>query len=120
WRKAAGADLFRIRLPSPFYEVRERRALAGELRISFTMHSGGRAPRLVRGGRGLFRVLRRALPPGGAMTDLAADFVTLSLLPVLSWRDAGERLRAGEPPSAILDRWLASRAPFESDLRSML
>ena len=54
------------------------------------------------------------------MTHPAADFVALSLLPVRSWRDAGERLRAGEPASAILDRWLADRAPLESDLRSML
>jgi DNA processing protein len=54
------------------------------------------------------------------MTALAADFVALSLLPVRSWRDAGEQLRAGEPPAAILDRWLAARAPFDADLRSML
>ena len=54
------------------------------------------------------------------MTDPAADFVALSLLPVRSWRDAREQLRAGDPPAAILDRWLAARAPFDADLRSML
>ena len=54
------------------------------------------------------------------MTDPAADFVALSFLPVTAWRDAGERLRAGEPPSAILDRWLADRSPFASDLGAML
>ena len=44
------------------------------------------------------------------MTDPIAsaetDFVALSLLPIKLWRDIGERLRAGEPVGAVLDRLL--------------
>src|SRR5947207_13016684 len=54
------------------------------------------------------------------MTDPAADFVALSLVPINEGREAGERLRAGEPPSAIVDRWLADRLPFDADRRSIL
>ena len=39
------------------------------------------------------------------MSDLS-DLIALSLLPVWLWRLIGEHLRAGEPPSAVLERLL--------------
>jgi DNA processing protein len=46
--------------------------------------------------------------------------VALSLLPIHTWRDISERLRAGDSPSAALDRLLASRWPDDPGKRSVL
>ena len=48
------------------------------------------------------------------------DFVALSLLPIWSWRDVGDRLRAGDRPGVVLDRLLAERWPAEPDKRAEL
>jgi DNA processing protein len=48
------------------------------------------------------------------------DFVALSLFPVWTWRDIGERLRAGDAPAAAFDRLLATRWPRSPDQRSHL
>jgi DNA processing protein len=48
------------------------------------------------------------------------DFVALSLFPVWTWRDIGERLRAGDAPAAAFDRLLATRWPRSPDKRSHL
>ena len=42
-----------------------------------------------------------------------AGFVALSLLPIHTWRDIGERLRAGDAPAVALDRLLTARWPLE-------
>lgn len=42
-----------------------------------------------------------------------AGFVALSLLPIHTWRDIGERLRAGDTPAVALDRLLTARWPLE-------
>jgi len=51
-----------------------------------------------------------------------AGFVALSLLPIHTWRDIGERLRAGDAPAVALDRLLTARWPLEprkfSDLQA--
>src|SRR5437867_1844363 len=39
----------------------------------------------------------------------ALAYIGFSLLPVWTWRDLGERLRAGDPPAAALDRFLSKR-----------
>jgi DNA processing protein len=54
------------------------------------------------------------------MTADLIDFVALSLLPIWTWRDIGERLRAGDAPPAALDRLLATRWPPSPDRRSDL
>ena len=47
-----------------------------------------------------------------------SEFIALSLLPIWWWRDVGERLRAGDSPSAVLDRLLAKRWSDQPDKRS--
>jgi DNA processing protein len=54
------------------------------------------------------------------MTADLIDYVALSLLPVWTWRDIGERLRAGDPPATAFDRLLATRWPESPDKRSDL
>jgi DNA processing protein len=54
------------------------------------------------------------------MTADLIDFVALSLLPIWTWRDLGERLRAGDPPATAFDRLLATRWPRSPDQRSDL
>ena len=46
------------------------------------------------------------------MTSLAdlSDLIGLSLLPPWTWRDAAERLRAGEPPKIVVAELLDRRA----------
>ena len=44
-------------------------------------------------------------------------FVALSLLPIHVWRDVGQRLRAGDPPAAALDRVLTDRWPDQPEKR---
>jgi DNA processing protein len=41
------------------------------------------------------------------------EFIALSLLPIPLWRDAGDRLRAGDAPAAALDRLIAERWPVD-------
>ena len=53
------------------------------------------------------------------MNDLV-DFVALSLLPPWSWLRAAERLRAGDPPDAVVRRLAAGRAGDETDRLSRL
>jgi DNA processing protein len=53
------------------------------------------------------------------MNDLL-DFVALSLLPPWSWLRLAERLRAGDPPDAVLRRLAAGRARNEPDSLSTL
>jgi len=53
------------------------------------------------------------------MNDLV-DFVALSLLPPWSWLRVAERLRAGDPPDAVVRRLAAGRAGDETDRLSRL
>src|SRR5713101_7314964 len=53
------------------------------------------------------------------MDDLV-DFVALSLLPPWSWLRVAERLRAGDPPDAVVRRLAAGRAGDETDRLSRL
>jgi DNA processing protein len=53
------------------------------------------------------------------MNDLL-DFVALSLLPPWSWLRIAERLRAGDPPGAVLRQLAAGRARGEPDCVSTL
>jgi len=53
------------------------------------------------------------------MDDLL-DFVALSLLPPWSWLRVAERLRAGDPPDAVVRRLAAGRAGDEHDSLSRL
>jgi DNA processing protein len=62
----------------------------------------------------------RADRGGALMTADLIDFVALSLLPIWTWRDIGERLRAGDPPATAFDRLLATRWPQGPDKRSDL
>ncbi|MBI3400253.1 MAG: DNA-protecting protein DprA [Acidobacteria bacterium] len=48
------------------------------------------------------------------MTD-PSDFVALSLLPIWSWREVAERLRAGAPPADILRQIADHRWPDQPD-----
>jgi DNA processing protein len=54
------------------------------------------------------------------MTADLVDFVALSLLPIWTWREIGERLRAGDAPATAFDRLLATRWPRSPDQRSNL
>jgi DNA processing protein len=54
------------------------------------------------------------------MTAHLIDFVALSLLPIWTWRDIGERLRAGDAPATAFDRLIATRWPSSPDKRSDL
>jgi DNA processing protein len=54
------------------------------------------------------------------MTADLIDFVALSLLPIRTWRDIGERLRDGVAPATALERLLATRWPCSPDKRSDL
>ena len=54
------------------------------------------------------------------MTPDLVDFVALSLLPIWTWRDVGERLRAGDAPATAFDRLLEGRWPHSPDKRSDL
>jgi DNA processing protein len=57
---------------------------------------------------------QKAFPTGHEAADaLRSGFAALSLLPVPWWRDVSAALRAGESPSALLDRILTERCPFE-------
>ena len=47
-------------------------------------------------------------------------FVALSLLPIHTWRDIGERLRAGDAPAVALDRLVTARWPLEPHRSSAL
>jgi DNA processing protein len=67
-------------------------------------HGSEGQPRPGDGGRG-----RR---DGSADAD-RPGFVALSLLPIHTWRDIAERLRAGDAPAAALDRLLAARWPLD-------
>jgi DNA processing protein len=46
------------------------------------------------------------------------DFIALSLLPVLCWPEVAERLRAGQPPAAVLDGLTATRWPGDPQMRA--
>jgi DNA processing protein len=48
------------------------------------------------------------------------DLTALSLLPIWLGRLIGERLRAGDPPAAILERLLVERWPDEPDKRATI
>jgi DNA processing protein len=54
------------------------------------------------------------------MTPDLVDFVALSLLPIWTWRDVGERLRSGDAPATAFDRLLEGRWPRSPDQRSDL
>jgi DNA processing protein len=56
---------------------------------------------------------------GAAMTDLV-HYIALSLLPSWSWLPTAERLRAGDPPAAVLDQLLSSHWPDDPNRRSEL
>jgi DNA processing protein len=51
------------------------------------------------------------------MTDLI-HYIALSLLPSWSWLPIAERLRAGDPPAAVLDQLLATHWPGDPNHRS--
>jgi len=51
------------------------------------------------------------------MTDLV-HYIALSLLPSWSWLPIAERLRAGDPPAAVVDQLLATHWPGDPNYRS--
>jgi DNA processing protein len=61
----------------------------------------------------------RGRPQRSADAD-AVGFVALSLLPIHTWRNIAERLRAGDAPAVALDRLLTARRPLESPTASEL